>query len=104
MKRILFIALALLVIAPAANAGGFFIGASAMQSGIEVDTEDFDEDDTGFKAFGGYRFGIDLEGFYRLQFSQNLAITPSLQLLIDPAGNPADDEIWVFGVRMRLTL
>jgi hypothetical protein len=31
-----------------------------------------------------------------------LAITPSLQLLIDPALNPLADEVLVFGVRMRL--
>jgi porin len=44
------------------------------------------------------------ELFYRLQFSQNLAFTPSVQLLIDPALNPGEDQIWVFGLRMRLAL
>jgi porin len=52
-------------------------------------------------------FGSDIgdeytaELFYRLQFSPNLSITPSLQLLIDPALNQEDDEVWVFGVRTR---
>ncbi|MHC4711900.1 MAG: carbohydrate porin [Planctomycetota bacterium] len=43
------------------------------------------------------------ELFYRLQLAQNLAITPSVQLLIDPALNPDEDLIWVFGLRTRLT-
>jgi porin len=44
-----------------------------------------------------------VEAFWRFQFSENVAITPSLQLLIDPALNPVDDKIWVFGVRARIT-
>lgn len=43
-----------------------------------------------------------IEAFWRFQFSQGFAITPSLQLLIDPALNPVDDEVWVLGLRMRL--
>lgn len=45
-----------------------------------------------------------LEIFYRLQFARNLAITPSLQILGDPALNPDEDEITVLGLRLRLTL
>lgn len=44
------------------------------------------------------------EMFYRLQFSQNFAITPSIQLLRDPALNDQHGKVWVFSVRMRLTL
>jgi porin len=44
------------------------------------------------------------EIFYRVQFSRNLAITPSIQLLEDPALNDEDDSITVFGLRLRLTL
>ena len=44
------------------------------------------------------------EFFYRVQFAQNLAITPSLQLLKDPALNPVHDTVWVWGIRFRLTL
>jgi porin len=43
-----------------------------------------------------------IEAFWRFQFSQGLAITPSLQLLIDPALNPDHDRIWVYGLRVRL--
>ncbi len=34
----------------------------------------------------------------------NLALTPSVQLLIDPALNPGEDQIWVLGLRARLAL
>ena len=44
------------------------------------------------------------ELFYQLQLAQNLAITPSVQLVIDPALNPAENELWITGVRARLTL
>jgi len=44
------------------------------------------------------------ELFYRLQFAQNLAITPSLQYITDPALNPAEDSLSIFGLRVRLTL
>jgi porin len=45
-----------------------------------------------------------MEAFYRLQLSQNFAITPDLQLLIDPALNPDEDRLWVLGLRGRLAL
>ena len=44
------------------------------------------------------------EIFYRLQLTQNLAITPDVQLIIDPALNPQESSIWVFGLRARLAL
>lgn len=44
------------------------------------------------------------ELFYRFQFSQNLALTPSVQWLVDPAQNPEEDQVWVLGLRARVTL
>jgi porin len=41
------------------------------------------------------------EAYYRLQITKELAITPDIQLLIDPALNPDKGEIWVFGLRAR---
>jgi OOP family OmpA-OmpF porin len=35
---------------------GFYAGVGVGQSTVEVDDIDFDEDDTGFKVFGGYQF------------------------------------------------
>ena len=39
----------------------------------------------------------------KLARSKNLAITPSVQLILDRALNPVDDEVWVWGLGMRLT-
>ncbi len=44
-----------------------------------------------------------VEFFYRVQLSQSVAITPGVQLLIDPALNPTEDQIWIFGLRGRLS-
>ncbi len=44
------------------------------------------------------------ELFYRIQLGQNLAITPSIQLLQDPALNNETDSITLFGLRLRMTL
>jgi porin len=44
------------------------------------------------------------ELFYRLQLAQNLAITPSVQLVLDPALNPDEDELWIGSLRARFTL
>jgi hypothetical protein len=44
------------------------------------------------------------ELFYRLQMTKELAITPDIQFLINPALNPDEDNIWVFGLRSRLAL
>ena len=55
-------------------------------------------------------FGTDLddqyalEAYFRWQLSKEIALTPSVQLLIDPALNPDDDSIWVTGLRARIAL
>jgi porin len=48
------------------------------------------------------QYGFEL--FYRLQVTREIAITPDIQFLKDPALNPAEDNIWVFGLRARLAL
>ena len=45
-----------------------------------------------------------VEVFWRFQISQGLAITPSIQLLLDPALNVENDSIWVWGLRFRFNL
>jgi porin len=42
------------------------------------------------------------EVYYRIQVTKELAITPDVQLLLDPAQNPEEDSIWVFGLRARI--
>lgn len=44
---------------------------------------------------------VTWEAFWRVQFAQNFSITPSVQYLVDPVGNP--DNVWLSGLRMRLT-
>ncbi len=56
-------------------------------------------------VFGsGLRDQYTLEVYYRLSVTRELAITPSMQLLIDPALNPDRSTSWVFGLRARLAL
>lgn len=43
------------------------------------------------------------EAFYRWQVAQHLQVTPSIQLLINPAMNPNEDLVTVFGLRARMT-
>jgi porin len=45
-----------------------------------------------------------LEAFYRLQVTNEIAITPDIQFLINPAQNSGDDNLWVFGLRARLAI
>jgi porin len=44
------------------------------------------------------------ELFYRWQVGDRLAVTPDLQYFINPALNPDQSSIWLFGVRARLAL
>lgn len=55
-----------------------------------------------------FESGLDdqysFEAFYRLQLARQLALTPDVQLLFNPALNPDAGSTWVFGVRARLAL
>jgi len=41
------------------------------------------------------------ELFYRFQLTQFLAVTPDIQLIVDPALNPTTDVLAFFGIRLR---
>jgi porin len=43
-----------------------------------------------------------LEAFYRIQFWKEFAVTPDIQYIRNPALNPDNDTLWVFGLRARL--
>ena len=45
-----------------------------------------------------------LEIFYRMNLTEQLTITPDVQFLKNPAQNPSEDSIWVFGIRARLAI
>ena len=55
-------------------------------------------------AASGLADQTTLEAFYRYQFSDNIAITADAQLLLNPALNPDEDQIAVFGLRARVDL
>jgi porin len=42
-----------------------------------------------------------LDMFYRVQVTPQIAVSPTLQLIINPARNADVDEVWVLGVRSR---
>jgi porin len=44
-----------------------------------------------------------LETFYRYQLTENLAFTPDVQLILNPALNPTQDKVWVYSLRARVT-
>jgi porin len=44
-----------------------------------------------------------MEAFYRWHLTPNLAFTPNVQMIVNPALNPDEDTLWVFGLRGRLT-
>jgi porin len=52
----------------------------------------------------GLRDQYTVELFWRWQLGSQLAVTPDLQLLINPANNPGESSIWVFGIRGRFAL
>ena len=43
------------------------------------------------------------ETFYRFHVTPNLALTPDLQLIVNPALTPSVDRLWAFGLRTRVT-
>ena len=43
------------------------------------------------------------EVFYRFHVTPNFAITPDVQLIIDPALNPTTNTLWAFGLRARVS-
>ena len=56
-------------------------------------------------SFGeGLSHQYTFEVFYRWQLGEQLAITPDIQLLLDPALNPDHDSLWIYGLRARLAL
>jgi len=50
----------------------------------------------------GLRDQSSVELYYRIQLFKELAITPDLQYIKNPALNPAENSLWVFGLRARL--
>jgi len=45
-----------------------------------------------------------IETSYKFQLSKNFSLTPDVQVIFNPANNPDESSIWVFGLRGILTL
>ena len=45
-----------------------------------------------------------IEAFARIQVANQVAITPDIQFIVNPALNPDASSLWLFGVRGRLNL
>ena len=42
-----------------------------------------------------------VDAFYRVQVTPEIALTPTVQMVIDPVRNPDEDVVWVLGIRSR---
>jgi hypothetical protein len=45
-----------------------------------------------------------IETSYKLNLTENFSLTPDVQLLINPAKSPDLYDVWIFGLRVGLTL
>jgi porin len=102
---------------PFVRAGYAKEGASLMQKSVSVgfayqpvpgsDTlgVGFNWGEPNESSFGpGLRDQYTAEVYYRLHLTPRFAITPTLQLLENPALDPELERTWIFGVRARLAL
>jgi porin len=55
-------------------------------------------------SFGDVDDQYTTELFWRYQLTKELAVTPSIQYIKDPALNPDEDSLWAFGLRLRVVL
>jgi porin len=55
-------------------------------------------------SFGDLDDQYTTELFWRYQLTTELAVTPSIQYIKDPALNPNENSLWAFGLRARLVM
>jgi porin len=55
-------------------------------------------------SFGDVDDQFTTELFWRYQLTKELAVTPTVQYIRSPALNPDTDNLWTFGLRIRLAL
>ena len=55
-------------------------------------------------SFAGADDQYTTELFWRYQLTKELAVTPSIQYIKDPALNEEEDSLWVLGIRARIAL
>jgi porin len=94
------------------DGGGGVAAEDAFSAGLEI-TRQFDQVWTlgagwarpSEKTFGpGLDNEVVLETSYKFQLSKNFSLTPDVQLILNPANDPSESSLWVFGVRFILTM
>jgi porin len=55
-------------------------------------------------SFGNVDDQLSSELFWRYQLTRELALTPSIQYINNPALNPTTNHLWAFGLRVRVVL
>ncbi len=55
-------------------------------------------------SFGDLDDQYTTELFWRYQLTKELAVTPTIQYIKDPALNPDESSLWAFGLRVRVVL
>jgi len=55
-------------------------------------------------SFAGTDDQYTTELFWRYQLTTELAVTPTIQYIKDPALNPGESSLWAFGLRVRVVL
>ncbi len=55
-------------------------------------------------SFEGADDQYTTELFWKGQLTKEIAVTPSIQYIKDPALNADEDDLWVFGIRLRVVL
>ncbi len=43
-----------------------------------------------------------IDGYYRVQVTPEIAVSPTLQVIFDPVRNPDEDTVYVWGIRSRI--
>jgi porin len=94
------------------DGGGGVAAENAFSAGVQISTRrnEFWTINAGWSKPSKETFGpgLDdeslLETAYQFQLSKNFSLTPNLQVIFNPAGNPSESSITVFGLRAILTL
>ncbi len=55
-------------------------------------------------SFEGTDNQYSTELFWRYQLTREVAVTPSIQYIVDPALNQAENSLWAYGLRLRVAL
>jgi len=88
--------------------GGLTALEATVASGLGIEFSQGDELGVGASwgrpAESGLRDQYTAELFYRLQVTSDFAVTPNVQVILDPAANPAESSIVVYSLRAGIPI